>query len=509
MPELPQVRDPWYDDEAEHAESQVDAFEEFGHYFAFFLGTMGLSDNSLCCIWAKDAGFGLRRSKSDKFKTCYGVTSSKDYAVTSYNEEMNHHTLLQRKASHTLRRNIQISKDGLSESALRRNVLEGLRRINHCKLGCPARVIVKECRITEKNVIITVVMKWLGNMMCEADMENLTIEQYLMLTQGNQTHGMVKNESGGMMKKDTENMTIAEYIEYEAEMKRQAWKNAQFYRDTKMEKRMCRHDKENEEDTLIDILKTLVSEYKTVYTNGNTRVEVPSYLGASVNVMPKSVFEHLKLASLKETNMVVEMADMMKKSPLRIVENILVKIDRFLFPSDFVIIDMIGGIGEDRVKFDMDGDISHSEIPVEKIYMASFVHEVENFNPLEIENDVFSYESPACMTLFMEKERMECLNSGCVFEIMKEKMLGVVGCYLPISLNFDVEVDFGKILDDPYSRRFDKNKEEFESEIEQLENEYDLRVRMKKYAMDDIWEKCERFQDAKCHWYDEGFEEEE
>ncbi|GJZ29269.1 phospholipase-like protein [Tanacetum coccineum] len=46
-------------------------------------------------------------------------------------------------------------------------------------------------------------------------------------------------------------------------------------------------------------------------------------LGASVNVMPKSIFEHLKLASLKETSMVVEMADMTKKAPLGIVENIL------------------------------------------------------------------------------------------------------------------------------------------------------------------------------------------
>nr|GEU51303.1 hypothetical protein [Tanacetum cinerariifolium] len=36
-------------------------------------------------------------------------------------------------------------------------------------------------------------------------------------------------------------------------------------------------------------------------------------LGASINVMPKSMFEHLKLANVKETNMLVEMADMTKK----------------------------------------------------------------------------------------------------------------------------------------------------------------------------------------------------
>ncbi|GKC89216.1 hypothetical protein Tco_1149865, partial [Tanacetum coccineum] len=31
----------------------------------------------------------------------------------------------------------------------------------------------------------------------------------------------------------------------------------------------------------------------------------------------------------------------------------------------------------------------------------------------------------------------------------------------------------------------------------------------KKYALDDIWEKCERFQDTACQWHDEGFEEKE
>ncbi|GKF76770.1 hypothetical protein Tco_0229240, partial [Tanacetum coccineum] len=57
--------------------------------------------------------------------------------------------------------------------------------------------------------------------------------------------------------------------------------------------------------------------------------------------------------------------------------------------------------------------------------------------------------------------------------------------------NFNFEVDFGKTRDDPYSRRFDVYKEKFDSEIEQLANEYDLRVGMKKYSLDDIWEKCE------------------
>nr|GEX83717.1 hypothetical protein [Tanacetum cinerariifolium] len=38
--------------------------------------------------------------------------------------------------------------------------------------------------------------------------------------------------------------------------------------------------------------------------------------------------------------MLVEMADMMKRAPIGRVENVHVKIDKFLFPSDFVVIDV-------------------------------------------------------------------------------------------------------------------------------------------------------------------------
>ncbi|GJV19763.1 reverse transcriptase domain-containing protein [Tanacetum coccineum] len=74
-------------------------------------------------------------------------------------------------------------------------------------------------------------------------------------------------------------------------------------------------------------------------TISNFNFYVMAGLGASINVMPRSIFKHLHLTNLKKTNMLCEMADMFKKAPLGIVENVPVKIDEFLFPSDFVIID--------------------------------------------------------------------------------------------------------------------------------------------------------------------------
>nr|GEW75525.1 hypothetical protein [Tanacetum cinerariifolium] len=51
-------------------------------------------------------------------------------------------------------------------------------------------------------------------------------------------------------------------------------------------------------------------------TIGNFNFYGVADLGASVNVMPRNIFEYLRLANLRNTNMLVEMADMTKKAPL-------------------------------------------------------------------------------------------------------------------------------------------------------------------------------------------------
>ncbi|KAK1439692.1 hypothetical protein QVD17_05512 [Tagetes erecta] len=63
-------------------------------------------------------------------------------------------------------------------------------------------------------------------------------------------------------------------------------------------------------------------------------------LGASINLMPYAVFAKLDLGEPKPTRMSIQLADRSVKYPRGIVENMLVKIDRFVFPVDFVILDM-------------------------------------------------------------------------------------------------------------------------------------------------------------------------
>ncbi|GJT63363.1 putative reverse transcriptase domain-containing protein [Tanacetum coccineum] len=63
-------------------------------------------------------------------------------------------------------------------------------------------------------------------------------------------------------------------------------------------------------------------------------------LGASVSVMPLSTYLNLGLGELAHTRLTVELADRTVKYPKGIAENVLVRIGKFAFPVDFIILDM-------------------------------------------------------------------------------------------------------------------------------------------------------------------------
>ncbi|GJT85478.1 hypothetical protein Tco_1067195 [Tanacetum coccineum] len=63
-------------------------------------------------------------------------------------------------------------------------------------------------------------------------------------------------------------------------------------------------------------------------------------LGASVSVMPLSTYLNLGLGELAHTKLTVELADRTVKHPKGIAENVLVGIGKFVFPIDFIILDM-------------------------------------------------------------------------------------------------------------------------------------------------------------------------
>ncbi|XP_021984756.1 uncharacterized protein LOC110880565 [Helianthus annuus] len=120
----------------------------------------------------------------------------------------------------------------------------------------------------------------------------------------------------------------------------------------------------------------------------NTNTRALADLGASINLMPFSLYEKLDLGELAPTRMTLSLADRSVKYPRGIVENLLVKVDKFVFPADFVILDMEADervpiilgrpflrtakalidvydgkitlrVGEERVTFEIDRSMNH------------------------------------------------------------------------------------------------------------------------------------------------------
>ena len=62
--------------------------------------------------------------------------------------------------------------------------------------------------------------------------------------------------------------------------------------------------------------------------------------GASVNLFPYSIYKQLGLGELKPTTITFSSADISVKIPKGIVEYVLVKVDKFYYSMDFVVLDI-------------------------------------------------------------------------------------------------------------------------------------------------------------------------
>ena len=62
-------------------------------------------------------------------------------------------------------------------------------------------------------------------------------------------------------------------------------------------------------------------------------------LGASVNLFPCSIYKQLGLGELKATTIRLSLADRSIKVPRGVVENVLVQVEKFYCPLDFVVLD--------------------------------------------------------------------------------------------------------------------------------------------------------------------------
>ncbi|GJV12121.1 mutator type transposase [Tanacetum coccineum] len=201
-------------------------------------------------------------------------------------------------------------------------------------------------------------------------------------------------------------------------------------------------------------------------TIGNFNFYAMADLGASVNVLPRNIFEYLGLRNLIETEMLVEMADMRKKAPLGIVKDIHVKIDKFLFPSDFV---------EDSVwskrYSEWCNKNSHDKKPRPRDYTFKEYVKLKKGH-LDISKSV----RKDLFRLWVIDKSTEALDPD----------------------------------EDPFGRCLDEYNWVFPKEIEQLADEYEIKIREKGQVLEEIWTKYKKARSKdKDWWYDYWYANEE
>ena len=61
-------------------------------------------------------------------------------------------------------------------------------------------------------------------------------------------------------------------------------------------------------------------------------------LGASIIVMPLSVYKSLEIGPMRDKRVVIQLADRSTAYPLGVVKNVLIKVNRLIFPVGFYVV---------------------------------------------------------------------------------------------------------------------------------------------------------------------------
>ncbi|KAK8628790.1 hypothetical protein V6N13_009373 [Hibiscus sabdariffa] len=110
--------------------------------------------------------------------------------------------------------------------------------------------------------------------------------------------------------------------------------------------------------------------------------------GASINLMPKSVFRKLGIGEVRPTTVMLQLADHSYVQPEGKIEDILVKVDKFIFPADFLILDweadehapiILGRpfLSTSRAIIDFDKDEKSFKVDDEKVKMKNLTKQLD------------------------------------------------------------------------------------------------------------------------------------
>ncbi|GJS98120.1 zinc knuckle CX2CX4HX4C containing protein [Tanacetum coccineum] len=146
-------------------------------------------------------------------------------------------------------------------------------------------------------------------------------------------------------------------------------------------------------------------------------------LGASISIMPFSMYKRVGIGNLETIKMNIELADNSKCISKGIVRNLLIKIDKFILPIDFIILDILEDfrmpvilgrpllatayakvnvfkksisieVGNKKVIFKMKSDLP--DVQNESILMIKSNMITEEDELMNIESDLFTYITNTC-----------------------------------------------------------------------------------------------------------------
>ena len=126
-------------------------------------------------------------------------------------------------------------------------------------------------------------------------------------------------------------------------------------------------------------------------------------LGVSINLMPLSVFCKLSHGEVKPTTISLQMADISLTFPRGVIEDVLVKVDKFIFPVDFVVLNMeedkkisliLGRpfLAMGRALIDVHSDnltlrVNDEEVKFNIYHTMKFPNEVQSCNRISVVDD--------------------------------------------------------------------------------------------------------------------------
>ncbi|CAM8948156.1 unnamed protein product [Rhodiola kirilowii] len=144
--------------------------------------------------------------------------------------------------------------------------------------------------------------------------------------------------------------------------------------------------------------------YTIPCTIGNIRIENCMLdLGASINVLPFSIYSCLKIGPLKPTGLTIQLADRSCKQPGGKIEDVLVQVGKLVFPADFYVLKMENG-----------GPTDHAPILLGRPFLKTSKMKIDcgsGMLSMEVEGEVFSFDIFRAMKHPMEFEEVHALDA--------------------------------------------------------------------------------------------------